>query len=65
MAALLSELLLSALAVTGDHCENFYDRTQHSTTGVWRSVKDPRFGAVGDGFHDDTQALQVRCAVPE
>jgi glucan 1,3-beta-glucosidase len=39
-------------------CSTWYERTAHSTTGVWRSVQDPRFGAKGDGVTDDTAAIQ-------
>jgi len=35
------------------NCSTWYERTRHSTTGVWRSVKDPRFGA--KGVRDDTK----------
>eukprot|EP01044_Picomonas_judraskeda_P010049 COSAG03_NODE_1268_length_4429_cov_3.964451_2_plen_244_part_00 len=48
-------------ARTADNCSTWYERTAHSTTGVWRSVADPRFagGAKGDGSTDDTAAFMA------
>eukprot|EP01050_Picozoa_sp_SAG11_P028159 SAG11_NODE_7421_length_1147_cov_0.992366_1_plen_282_part_10 len=41
------------------NCSTWYERTSHGSTGVWRSVRDPRFGAKGDGVTDDTAAIQA------
>ena len=41
---------------TDDSCSTWYDTTRHG--GIFRSVKDPRFGAAGDGVTDDTRAIQ-------
>ena len=51
-------------AVGDANCSTWYERTQHSMTGVWRSVKDARFGAKGDGVTDDTAAIQAALHLP-
>ena len=59
LAALLLASIAAAAGGAPPNCSTWYERTQHSTTGVWRSVKDPRFGAKGDGVADDTAAIQA------
>ena len=61
-ALLLLTLWLPAVVtvVSGSaNCSTWYERAEHSTTGVWRSVQDPRFGAKGDGATDDTKAFEA------
>ena len=47
IVAALPLVLASPDIIAADNCSTWYERTQHSTTGVWRSVRDPRFGARG------------------
>jgi alpha-galactosidase len=42
---------------TSSACLTWYDTATHGS--IFRSVKDPRFGAKGDGVTDDTDALQA------
>eukprot|EP00947_MAST-08B_sp_MAST-8B-sp1_P003135 g3135.t1 len=63
MARFLLRLLAlcAPVATQTTECSTWYERANHSTTGVWRNAKDPRFagGAKGDGVTDDTQAIQA------
>ena len=61
LAPLLLALTTPAIQATDPACSTWYERTNHSTTGVWRNAKDPRFagGAKGDGVTDDTKAIQA------
>jgi len=56
----LGRLLTATLAFSAVALAAITGNTQIPTpTANWVNIKDPKFGATGDGVHDDTAAIQA------
>ena len=56
----LVKLLTASFVFSAVVLTSIIGRAQIPTpTANWVNIKDPKFGAIGDGSHDDTAAIQA------